>query len=78
MRFDQLTSLQKLYLRAMAEADTESVTSGEVAALLDKKTTELGAVRSQLLVNGLIYSPSYGEISFTVPLFGGFIKRAIP
>lgn len=26
----------------------------------------------------MIYSPAYGEIAFTVPLFDGFMTRAIP
>jgi hypothetical protein len=26
----------------------------------------------------MVYSPSYGDMAFTVPLFDEFIRRAIP
>ena len=38
----------------------------------------LGPVRAKLIKKGMIYSPSHGEMEFTVPLFDEFLKRAIP
>ncbi len=26
----------------------------------------------------MVYSPSHGEMAFTVPLFDGFMRRAMP
>lgn len=78
VRFDQLTSMQKRYLRAMAELGAGPHQSGKIAEVLGKKVTSLGSVREQLINNGLIYSPSHGETAFTVPLFDGFIKRILP
>ncbi len=75
VRFDQLTPMQKRYLRAMAELGANSHASGKIAAVLDKKVTDLGPVRDQLISKGLIYSPSHGETAFTVPLFDGFMRR---
>lgn len=78
VRFDQLTSMQKRYLRAMAELGAGPYPSGKIAAVLGKKVTALGNVREQLINDGLIYSPLHGEIVFTVPLFDGFMKRILP
>lgn len=77
VRFDQLTSVQKRYLRAMAELGPGPYPSGKIAAVLGKKVTALGSVREQLIHDGLIYSPSHGETAFTVPLFDGFMKRIL-
>lgn len=77
IRFEQLTEMQKRYLRAMAEFDTEFVASGKIAELMGKNVTELGSIRDQLINKGLIYSPAHGEAAFTVPLFGDFMKRVM-
>ncbi len=75
VRFDQLTPMQKRYLRAMAELGAGPHASGKIAAVLDKQVTHLGPVREQLISKGLIYSPAHGETAFTVPLFDSFMKR---
>lgn len=78
VRFEQLTHMQKQYLRAMAELGGGAMGSGEIAVVLHKKVTDLGAIREQLINKGLIYSPSHGETAFTVPLFDSFMKRIMP
>lgn len=75
VRFNQLTTMQKRYLRAMAELGSGSHSSGDIATVLGKKVMAFGPIRSELIGKGLIYSPSYGEIAFTVPLFDAFMKR---
>jgi len=35
-------------------------------------------VRGSLIKKGMVYSPSHGELAFTVPLFDQFMKRAVP
>jgi hypothetical protein len=49
-----------------------------VARLLEKKTTALGPTRDGLLRKALCYSPRWGEIDFTVPMFDRFMRRWIP
>jgi hypothetical protein len=78
VRFDQLTPAQKNYLRAMAESKTNIIASGKIATILNKKVTEIAPIRNKLINKGIIYSPAHGETAFTVPLFGGFMKRMIP
>ncbi len=78
VRFDRLTPSEKNFLRAMAELGPGAHRIGEVADILKIKATSLSPVRSDLIKKGMIYSPSYGEIAFTVPLFDEFMIRAIP
>jgi hypothetical protein len=78
VRFDRLTPGEKIFLRAMAEAGTGSSRTGDIAELLHVKVSALGPLRSRLIKKGMIYSPSFGEIAFTVPLFNDFIIRALP
>lgn len=78
VRFDRLTPREKDYLRAMAYLGSETRRSGDIADVLGVKVNSLGPVRAKLINKGMIYSPSYGGMAFTVPLFGEFMLRAIP
>ena len=78
VRFDRLTPKEKRYLRAMAELGSGPHRTGEIADVLDTKITTLGPVRASLIRKGMVYSPSHGDMAFTVPLFDGFMRRAMP
>lgn len=78
VRFDRLTPGEKNFLRAMAELGPGASRSGDIAACLGVKVNSIGPVRAKLIRKGMIYSPAYGDIAFTVPLFDEFMKRAIP
>jgi len=78
VRFDRLTPVEKLYLRAMAELGPGPHRSGDIAEKLDRKVTSLGPTRSQLIAKGMIWSPSHGDTAFTVPLFDEFMRRIMP
>lgn len=78
VRTGRTSDPERAYLRAMAELGPGPVRSAEVAALLKKKTTALGPTRDGLLKKALCYSPRWGEIDFTVPMFDDFMKRWIP
>jgi hypothetical protein len=78
VRFERLTPNEKFFLRAMAELGPGVHRIGEIADLLKIKPSSLSPVRADLIRKGMIYSPAYGEIAFTVPLFDAFMIRAIP
>ena len=78
VRFDRLTPAQKRYLRAMAELGPGPHRSGDIARALDRKVTTVAPVRNSLIAKGMVYSPGHGDTAFTVPLFDGFMRRAIP
>ncbi len=78
VRTGRTSDPERAYLRAMAELGPGPVRSVEVATLLGKKATALGPTRDGLLKKALCYSPRWGEIDFTVPLFDAFMRRWIP
>ncbi len=78
VRFDRLTPSEKNFLRGMAQLGPGPHKMGDISAVLHTKTTSLGTVRSKLVKKGMIYSPTHGEIAFTVPLFDAFIIRSMP
>jgi hypothetical protein len=78
VRFDRLTPRERQYLRAMAELGGSPYRTGDIADTLGVKITTLGPVRANLIKKGMVYSPSHGEMAFTVPLFDEFMRRAMP
>lgn len=78
VRFNRLTPSEKNYLRAMAELGAGPYRTAEIAETLGVKINTVGPVRARLIKKGMIYSPSHGDMAFTVPLFNEFMKRAIP
>lgn len=78
VRFDRLTPREKMFLRAMAELGAGPYRTGDVADMLGIKINTLGPLRAGLIKKGMVYSPSYGDMAFTVPLFDEFMRRAIP
>jgi Mn-dependent DtxR family transcriptional regulator len=65
-------------MRALAEMGAGAHRSGDIATLLGVKTTSAAPTRSNLIKKGMIYSPSHGDMAFTVPLFDQYMKRAMP
>ncbi len=78
VRFDRLTPSEKNFLRAMAELGPGPHRLKDIADILDIKATSLSRVRANLIKKGMVYSPAYGDIAFTVPLFDEFMVRAMP
>lgn len=78
VRFDRLTPREKQYLRSMAELGPGPYRTGDIAEAMRVKITTLGPVRASLIKKGMVYSPSHGEMAFTVPLFDEFMRRAMP
>jgi hypothetical protein len=78
VRFDRLTPREKQYLRAIAELGAGPYRTSDIADLLKVKITTLAPVRAKLIKKGMVYSPSHGDMAFTVPLFDEFMRRAIP
>lgn len=78
VRFDRTTPTEKRYLRAMAGLGPGPHRSGDIAAVLERHVTSLAPIRSQLINKGMVWSPSYGDTAFTVPMFDEFIRRIMP
>jgi hypothetical protein len=78
VRFDRLTPAEKKYLRAMAELGPGPHRSGDIADQLGRAVQSFGPTRSNLILKGMIWSPTHGDTAFTVPLFDEFMKRIMP
>jgi hypothetical protein len=78
MRFDRLKPSEKKYLRAMADLGPGPHRSGDIATRFGRAVSSLGPVRASLIAKGMIWSPTYGDTAFTVPLFDEFMKRIMP
>ena len=73
--FDRLTPKERSYVFAMAQLGPGPYRSSEVAEKLGEDPKSLGPCRSQIINKGMIYSPSHGDIAFTVPMFDEYLIR---
>lgn len=78
VRFDRLTAKEKEVIHAMANLGPGPHRTGEVADKLETTPSGLSTVRANLIKKGMIYSPAYGDLAFTVPLFDEFLLRVMP
>jgi hypothetical protein len=78
VRFNRLTPREKNYLRAMAELGAGPHRTADIADTLGVKMNSVGPFRSAVIKKVMIYSPSHGDMAFTVPFFNEFMKRSIP
>ncbi len=62
-------------LKAIAEADTDSVT--EIRKALGMKPSAFSVYRERLIRQGLIHPEGYGKVSLTLPRFDVFIRNRI-
>lgn len=83
-RFERATPGEREYLRAMAdvahdlagtdEPDPDQVPTAAVADHLSRKPQSLSPARDALLKKGLVFSAERGQIAFTVPHFGRYLR----
>lgn len=77
-RFSRSTKAEKNFLYAMAKCSTPPYAITDVANQLNKQLKSISPMRNNLINKGLIYSPSFGEVDFTVPQFDLYLKRLNP
>lgn len=77
VRFDRLAAGEKSYLRAMAYFGADAVKTSKVAAALGSTPQSANSVRASLASKGMVYSPTLGDVAFTVPLFDQYMRRRI-
>lgn len=75
VRMDRLTNAEVEYVDAMSRLGDGPYKSTDVAKAMGKDPSALGPRRANIIAKGMIYSPSYGEIDFTVPLFASYLRR---
>jgi AAA ATPase domain len=75
VRFDRLTPKEREYVIAMGKLGAGPYRSSDVADALQETHQSLGPRRAQIISKGMIYSPSHGDIAFTVPMFNEYLIR---
>lgn len=75
VRFDRLTPKEREYVIAMAKLGAGPYRSSDIASALRETPQSLGPRRAQIISKGMIYSPSHGDIAFTVPMFNDYLIR---
>ena len=75
IRWERASAAERNYLKAMAQDGEGPSSSTQIAVRLGKKPSTLGPARANLIAKGLIYSPEYGVVAFTVPAMSRFIER---
>lgn len=75
VRFDRLTPKEREYVIAMSNLGQGPYRSSEIAERLGEHPSKLGPRRAQIIAKGMIYSPQYGDIDFTVPMFDDYLRR---
>lgn len=73
-RYERATPAERDYMHAMAQIGDEPVATSDVADALGRKPSSLSPARDSLIKKGLIYSAERGQIAFTVPHFGRFLR----
>ena len=75
VRLDRLTPKETEYVHAMARLGKGPYRSSDVADELGESVQSLGPCRANIIHKGMIYSPAYGDINFTVPMFEDYLQR---
>ena len=78
VRFEKATEREREYMAAMADLGEGPYRTPEVATRLGKHQSHTSAARDSLIKKGLIYSPDFGQVDFTVPKFSPFMRRRYP
>lgn len=76
-RYERATPAEREYLCAMAEVvegTDEPAGTSRVAEYLERKPSSLSPARDSLIKKGLVYSAERGQIAFTVPHFGRYLR----
>jgi len=77
VRIGRLTPKEMEYLQAMASLGPGPYRSSDISKQLGVGSRNISVRRQSLINKGMIYSPTYGEQAFSVPLFAKYLKRAL-
>lgn len=69
--WQELSAIEKDILIAMTQIKSKKVK--DIREVLNSKSNDFSVYRTRLIRKGVVYSPSYGELDFTLPLFDKFV-----
>ena len=69
---------EKEFLRMMADfPQDKAVSMSELADRMGRPLSAISTLRASLIRKGMLYSPGYGEIAYSVPMFADYMKRTM-
>lgn len=77
VRFEKATPAERRYMAAMAALGEGPYRTGEIVRRLGT-SSGTSVRRDSLIKKGLIFSPDFGLVDFTVPHFAPFMRRRYP
>lgn len=77
VRFEKATPSERRYMAAMADLGDGPYRTGDVAKRIGGRSGA-SVHRDSLIKKGLIFSPDFGHVDFTVPHFSSFMRRRYP
>ena len=78
VRFDRISNREKEFLRAMAEfPQDKAIPMSELVGKMRRPLNAVSPIRASLIKKGVVYSPEYGGIAYTVPMFADYLRRAM-
>jgi hypothetical protein len=75
-RVARVPESERRYLRALATLGPGPHPSRTVAEALGFTTPGVGALRDRLITDGVIYSPTYGQVQLALPLLDDYLRRS--
>ncbi len=69
--WNELSATEKNILIALAKCETKKVK--DIREIIQSKSNDFSVYRTRLIRKGVVYSPSYGELDFTLPEFDQFV-----
>ena len=75
-RYDRLSDREREYVDAMAALmlpDVDRVSSGAIARNLGKSLSVVAPVRDRVIKKGIVHSPAFGMLEFSVPGFASYV-----
>lgn len=73
--YSEMSDFEKKIVKVIE--DDQPVKMADLSSKLNKTTTFLSVYRNNLIKEGILYSPSYGYVSFLLPRFEFFLKGQI-
>lgn len=79
VRLDRISELERVFLRVMADVSgPEAKPLAAIARGMGRSVNSLSMLRQSLIRKGVLFSAEVGTVSYTVPMFGAYMKRILP
>ena len=73
--YQELSPIDRQFILAMAQVNADEVAIGQICQALQKPSNYIANYRRRLIDDQVIRPTKYGHVTFTLPLFGDFIRE---